>query len=254
MTISQTDIKQLWGRSASTCNICRCELGGATAEGKVSIVGEMAHIVAEKEGGPRGRSILTSEERNSYFNLILLCSNCHTRIDRDPTNYPVEKLHMLKAQHELRVRGEMVYPLQVISTSELNENVSTITEFTRIWLKFIRLHVELYNVTQLIEHRDMVEGWDQARRQVKEALYKAGEKNLEVQKIRDWERLKRSNSYISEEEHLTPFSYITNFQNPISMVAIEGNEARLAGLISYEFIDYLSYRYPEVKEVLEENA
>ncbi len=46
--------------------------------------GEQAHIVAEEEEGPRGKSVLSKEERNSYHNHILLCPNCHTKIDKAP--------------------------------------------------------------------------------------------------------------------------------------------------------------------------
>jgi hypothetical protein len=51
-------------------------------------------------GSPRSESILSVEERESYHNLILLCPNHHTLIDKNPTDFPIEKLHMMKAQHE----------------------------------------------------------------------------------------------------------------------------------------------------------
>lgn len=63
--------------------------------------GEQAHIVAEEEGGPRGKSPLTAAQRNSYPNLILLCPTHHTKIDKAPDEYPVELLHQIKAEHEL---------------------------------------------------------------------------------------------------------------------------------------------------------
>jgi HNH endonuclease len=46
---------------------------------------------------------LTSEERNSFENLILLCSPCHKLIDKiAPRDYSVELLHQWKAEHESR--------------------------------------------------------------------------------------------------------------------------------------------------------
>lgn len=66
-------------------------------------VGEHAHIVAEERRGPRGDSPLTLAERNSYANLILLCPSCHTKVDKVPKDFPVERLHHLKVQHELWV-------------------------------------------------------------------------------------------------------------------------------------------------------
>lgn len=106
MTIKQKDIKLLWGRAASRCSICNCELAYDASAGQISI-GEQAHIVAEEDAGPRGKSILSAEERNSYFNLILLCPTHHTVIDRAVEDYPIERLHLLKDEHELMVRERL---------------------------------------------------------------------------------------------------------------------------------------------------
>jgi hypothetical protein len=100
----QKDIKLLWGRAANLCSMCRQEVahdGPATGS---TPIGEQAHIVAEEDGGPRGHSVLTADERNSYPNLILLCPTCHTKIDKASGDYPIEKLHSIKTQHELWVK------------------------------------------------------------------------------------------------------------------------------------------------------
>jgi len=49
---------------------------------------EMAHIFAASDDGPRGAGGLTKAERGAYENLILLCTKCHTVIDKAPTAYP----------------------------------------------------------------------------------------------------------------------------------------------------------------------
>jgi len=67
-------------------------------------LGEQAHIIGETESAPRGKSNLTTKERNSYFNLILLCPTHHTIIDKNPDDYTVEKLHLFKDQHEYWVQ------------------------------------------------------------------------------------------------------------------------------------------------------
>jgi len=66
--------------------------------------------VGETEDSPRGESLLSEEERNSYFNLILLCPTHHRIIDQNPNDYPVAKLHMMKAQHELWVEQTLSKP------------------------------------------------------------------------------------------------------------------------------------------------
>lgn len=100
--LSQKDIKLLWGRAANRCSSCRCELSFEPSGGTLPL-GEQAHIVAEQSSGPRGNSSLTADERNSYPNLILLCPTCHTKIDKAPGDYPIERLHLIKTQHELWV-------------------------------------------------------------------------------------------------------------------------------------------------------
>jgi hypothetical protein len=102
MSIGLPDIKLLWGRAGGLCSICKITLSEdkKTSNDKFPF-GHQAHIVAEEEDGPRGKSPLTLEQRNTYHNLILLCPNCHTKIDKAPDEYPVEVLHQLKSQHEL---------------------------------------------------------------------------------------------------------------------------------------------------------
>jgi len=106
MSISQRDIKLLWGRAAGMCSFpdCRIKLSqDKNASSESYPFGEQAHIVGESERAPRGKSTLTDEERNSYFNLILLCPTHHTIVDNNPEDYPVEKLHLIKDEHELWV-------------------------------------------------------------------------------------------------------------------------------------------------------
>ncbi len=110
------------------CSICRTHL----ARDKKSVnatfpLGEQAHIVAESESGPRGKSLLLADERNSYHNLILLCPTHHTEIDKNEADYPVEKLHILKSRHELWVRDSLkVEPVE--SNDEL-QPVTQLIEF-----------------------------------------------------------------------------------------------------------------------------
>ncbi|MCW5314627.1 hypothetical protein GTQ43_12630 [Nostoc sp. KVJ3] len=129
MPISQKDIKLLWGRAASRCAFpdCKLSLTQDSEDTSSSItIGEQAHIVAKEENGSRGDSLLTTEERDSYSNLILLCPNHHTIIDKNPKDFPVEKLHALKTEHELWV-------IQTLSqTGDLNKQARDIIYTTLI--------------------------------------------------------------------------------------------------------------------------
>ena len=102
MAVKEKNIKLLWGRSGNRCAICHMELSFDSKHSPASFpLGEQAHIVAEESTGPRGESILTPDERNRYHNLILLCPSHHTMIDKDVASFPVEKLHQIKADHEV---------------------------------------------------------------------------------------------------------------------------------------------------------
>jgi hypothetical protein len=108
MAIPQKDIKLLWGRAASLCSLCKAPLSADKihADGAY-LTGEQAHIVGEKDDAARGKSILPPDERDSYHNLILLCPQCHTTIDRNEDDYPIERLHILKSKHELAVQARL---------------------------------------------------------------------------------------------------------------------------------------------------
>jgi hypothetical protein len=65
---------------------------------------EVAHIVAFKEDGPRGRSGPRPSNIDSLDNLMLLCPPCHKLVDDHPAEYPRELLQRYKADHEERIR------------------------------------------------------------------------------------------------------------------------------------------------------
>jgi len=87
---------------------CRHRLVIDSAEGdNEALIGDMCHMVAESEDGPRGQSPLTRDERDQYDNLILLCRNHHGEIDGQPGIFSVERLKAIKADHEGWVRNSL---------------------------------------------------------------------------------------------------------------------------------------------------
>lgn len=64
----------------------------------------ISHIIAAKEDGPRGDKELSEKLEVAYENLMLLCDECHNRIDEaDPKNHPVGYLQAMKVEHEERI-------------------------------------------------------------------------------------------------------------------------------------------------------
>ncbi len=110
MRIKEKDIKLLWGRAASRCSFTECRMKlsqDKKRSTKAFPIGEQAHIVVKEEDSARSVSILSIEERDSYHNLILLYPPHHTIIDKNPEDYPIEALHMIKSQHEYWVESAL---------------------------------------------------------------------------------------------------------------------------------------------------
>lgn len=99
--------RKLFAASAGYCQNPKCsrELFIDYPEKRIHIA-EMAHVFAANDDGPRANLALSKEERGAFENLILLCSLCHTIVDKAPKVYPdyvilgwkrthAEKLHSL---------------------------------------------------------------------------------------------------------------------------------------------------------------
>jgi hypothetical protein len=115
------DVRDLWGRAANRCSICHIDLAPS---GRVSTIGEMAHIVAKSPKKARGAETPPGGEIDAYGNLILLCPNDHTIIDDDPEGWPVDKLVEVKKAHEQWVNtrleaGTLSLPRPVDNTAFL---------------------------------------------------------------------------------------------------------------------------------------
>ncbi len=64
-------------------------------------MGEMAHIIAQSQEGPRGDGVGGDD---TYENLILLCPTHHREVDKAPKGtFPADMLREWKEQHELNI-------------------------------------------------------------------------------------------------------------------------------------------------------
>ncbi|WP_457578266.1 hypothetical protein [Ensifer adhaerens] len=68
-------------------------------------IGEIAHVFAANEAGPRPPGAMSREERGNFDNLILLCPICHTIIDKAPADYPETEILTWKRNHRERING-----------------------------------------------------------------------------------------------------------------------------------------------------
>lgn len=87
---------------------CRIELfADATDYDPIVAIGDIAHIEASSDAGPRANMSRVAGDRDQYDNLILLCKNCHTRLDGQKNANTTEVVRQLKANHEDWVRTSL---------------------------------------------------------------------------------------------------------------------------------------------------
>ncbi len=100
-----------------------------------AVLGNIAHIVAASEDGPRGNYPLSMSERSKFENLMLLCPVHHPFIDKKEyeSEYTVELLREWKKRHESRMKMQTGIPATAKSYAlrfhgQVRENRFTISE------------------------------------------------------------------------------------------------------------------------------
>jgi len=137
-TIPEHTRLKLWVKAAGRCEFRGCnepvwQNNLTLSDGNF---GEVAHIIAASEDGPRG-SEESADLRIGYSNLMLLCPRCHIEIDRDPNKYSSELLHQWKQEHEKRIEIQTSYPEEI--------HKSTVVLFTvKIKDRIPRINHEAY--------------------------------------------------------------------------------------------------------------
>jgi len=113
MAISNRTKRLLWSSSAGYCQNPGCHnyFFVFFEDGTISSIEELAHVIGHSENGPRGTSDLDTAERDTYENIILLCPNCHTLIDKSHLQFPKEMLYDWKQQHEEAIKHIFVVPV-----------------------------------------------------------------------------------------------------------------------------------------------
>lgn len=116
-------------RSGGVCAIPECgkHLTYEAKSGSDTHVGEAAHIKGEKRGAARYDASMTDAERDHVDNLLYLCTDHHTIIDKVPADWPTATLMDLKASHEKRVRQAMEVAFADVAFRELQNAVSWVS-------------------------------------------------------------------------------------------------------------------------------
>ncbi len=107
--IGRTSIEEyvrmrLWAVSGGRCEMCNRLLYQDLVFGHDANFGEMAHIHAVSENGPRYKYGMSKDDKNNIDNLMLLCAEHHHMIDTHPEDFADGLLLRKKKNHEDRIR------------------------------------------------------------------------------------------------------------------------------------------------------
>lgn len=108
--------------SAGQCSFPGCPIRTAEPETQLDgaiVIGEVAHIHAYEDDGPRADSSMSLAARNKSPNLLLLCPNHHTVVDKQAASYPADMLRKWKADTERTVTDALRNAMPQVSFSEL---------------------------------------------------------------------------------------------------------------------------------------
>lgn len=129
-----TDIvRLLWAKSGGYCQNPGCNQGlfRLFKDGTITTLQELAHIIAQSPGGPRGKSELLISDRDAAENIILLCPTCHTLIDKNAGQFPAELLLIWKLEHEAKISSPFEVPFYSLRT-ELRKNLTVLLRRNRL--------------------------------------------------------------------------------------------------------------------------
>jgi hypothetical protein len=135
MPIADQDIKKLWGLAAGRCSQPSCGIDCVKFFGAdATVLGEMAHVIARQ---PKGRRGVPGGGSNAYENLILLCPNHHTEIDKAPEGtFSIEILHQWKSAHERRVTASLEVKPYTSRADMFRDIELLLTDNYQLWKTF----------------------------------------------------------------------------------------------------------------------
>jgi hypothetical protein len=97
---------RLFADSGGYCQNPECNLNLFLTIGASDVhIAEMAHIISAGDTGPRSGSELTTADKGSFSNLILLCPTCHTKIDKAESEFPDNLVKSWKNYHSQKINS-----------------------------------------------------------------------------------------------------------------------------------------------------
>ena len=139
--ISDKSIKLLWSNAAGRCSFPSCDKRLAVeqaADTAPYTLGEMAHIKGKRPGSNRYDSIQNDDERDLYQNLILLCPNHHTEIDKPENELKFSAQWLIEAKSS---HGKWVILMltaeKIVTVEQLKSHIARLlADNHQVWRKY----------------------------------------------------------------------------------------------------------------------
>ncbi len=170
-------LKRLFALSGNRCAYPECTnpiIVTSTGHSDDHVLGQVSHIYALRENGPRGKAGLTERELNEPENLILLCPTHHSVVDGQHETYPADLLKEWKNRQEKRTRSEIssagiersqrkVFPrFPVALVDQKIEHEVSVLRKSRPFTEFDKTGVSL-SLAARLEEGDLSAGTDAVR-------------------------------------------------------------------------------------------
>lgn len=113
---SERTLKLLFAGSGNQCAEPTCTnpiIAPQTRYSPAAVLGQICHIYAAADDGPRGKPGLTEKARNAPENLILMCGFHHPLVDKQWETYPADLLIGWKKHHEAKYQRETAEAAQL---------------------------------------------------------------------------------------------------------------------------------------------
>ena len=110
--------------SGARCANCKGSIIQERESGNKFLIGEVCHIRGKGKKALRHDPDYPSSKLNDQVNLIVLCSNCHTEIDKNEIDYTVEVLLEKKEKHEQDVLDREL--MEPVPTTEIEFDVRSV--------------------------------------------------------------------------------------------------------------------------------
>lgn len=152
-----TKRKLSWMKSDGKCCICKNKIGYYEDE---RFIGEFAHIEDLQQATKRYNPDKSIEELNNESNIMILCPNCHTEIDKYSDKYSTEMLQEIKRKYENNIKIAIEYsnPNLYAKFSKICKELSKKCNNTGVIEKYESIRVEeKINKNSLNEVKDQID-------------------------------------------------------------------------------------------------